>query len=170
MCRFISIAVENVKEAERIFADYNVWKNDNKSFDSEIPSKHNALWITDGQCSCNFYSDPYNPKKEERKFRKKFSKKGWPSERKDKEVRKNLNKLKHEGGLNSELYSCIQNYTNNVGDCYLHIGWYDGDQTIENINIIEHTEISSNSTFFDSNNIIENVLYRFTNKAHDNSL
>ena len=166
MCRFISIAVEDANEAKKIFAGYTVWDNENKSFKSEVPQQYNTLWVTDGHCSCDFYSDPYDPEKEANKLRRRFSKpkykkKGWSKERVEREVEQILNKPKKEGGLSALLFSCIQTYTNNIGSCYFHVGWYNGDQTKQGLNITEHSKVSISNDSFNSNSVNENVLYKF---------
>jgi len=170
MCRFISIAIEDVDEAKRFFAGYTVWENENKSFKSEVPPQYGTLWVTDGHCSCDFYSDPYNPESEAQKLRKRFSKpkykkKGWSEERIESEVKKILSKPKQEGGLSSLLYSCIQNYTKAIGCCYFHVGWYDGDQTKQGLNIVERSNVPINSSSVNASNISENVLYKFTKQS-----
>ncbi len=167
MCRFISIAVEDTKHAKRIFAGYTVWENENKSFKTEIPLKFSAPWLTDGHCSCDLFSNPYDPENEAQKLRKRFSKpkykkKGWSQERIEREIENILKKPKEKGGLSTILFSCIQSYTKEVGSCYFHIGWYSGDQTKQGLNIIERSKVSVESGLFNANNIEENVLYQFT--------
>ncbi len=86
MCRFISIAVEDEREAKRIFGGYSLWKNDNKSFISEVDTKFKTLWVTGGHCSCELYSYPYDPVAEAEKCKRKYSrskyrKKGCPEEK-----------------------------------------------------------------------------------------
>jgi hypothetical protein len=167
MCRFISIAVENVEEAKRLFAGYTVWANENKSFKSELPPQFGTLWVTDGHCSCDFYSDPYDPENEAQKLRKRFSKlkykkKGWSEERIEREVKQILGKPKQEGGLSSLLFSCIQHYTKNIGSCYFHVGWYDGDQTKQGLRIVDYANVSINSGSVNASDIDEDVLYKFS--------
>ena len=167
MCRFISIAVEDVEEAKKIFAGYTVWGNENKSFKSEIPQQYNTLWITDGHCSCDFYSDPYDPENEAQKLRKRFSKpkykkKGWSQERIEREIEHILNKPKEECGLSTSLFLCIQSYTKSIGSCYFHVGWYSGDQTKQGLNIVERSKVSVRTGSFNANDVNENVLYNFT--------
>ena len=167
MCRFISIAVEDPEEAKRIFPGYTVWDNENKSFKSKVPQKYKALWVTDGHCSCDYYSDPYDPENEAQKLKKRFSKpkykkKGWSEERIEREIKHILSKPKEEGGLSSLLFLCIQNYTKTVGSCYFHVGWYNGDQTKQGLDINERTKVSLSAGPFKSNDVNENVLYEFT--------
>jgi len=167
MCRFISIAVEDTVEAKRYFAGYSVWDNDNKSFKSEVPSHYNALWVTNGHCSCDLYSNPSDPDKEAEKLRKRFSKpkykkKGWSQERIDREINHILKKPKNEGGLSAMLFSCIHNYTNEIGSCFFHVGWYNGDQTKQGLNIVKRAKLSIERDSFNANNVNENVLYEFT--------
>lgn len=174
MCRFITIGVENVAEAKKIFADYTVWGNTNKSFISEIPTKHKMLWVTDEQCSCAFYSIPYDPEKDAEKLKKKFSKpkyrKKWTAERIDREVKEILSRTKQNGGLNFHLFSCVQNYSINFGNCYLHVGWYDGDQTKDDIKIEDRVSVAINLSELTANDICENILYKFYKSKHNNHM
>ncbi len=167
MCRFISIAVEDSREAKTIFTGYKVWENVNKSFGSEVPSHYHSLWVTDGHCSCDFYSDPFDPENEAKKYRKRFSKpkyrkKGWSQERIEREIEHILNKPVKKGGLSTPLFSCIESYTINIGSCYFHVGWYSGDQTRQGISIIERKKVSASGGVFTENEVNENTLYEFT--------
>jgi hypothetical protein len=167
MCRFISIAVEDAYEAKRFLVGYEIWENENKSFKSAVPPHFGTLWVTDGNCSCGLYSDPYDPKNEADKLRKRFSKqkykkRGWTEERIEQEIKQILRRPKDEGGLSSQLFSCIQNYTKIAGSCYFHVGWYSGDQTMQGLNILEYAKVSINSGSFNAGDIIEYVLYEFT--------
>ncbi len=167
MCRFISIAVEDEREAKRIFGGYSLWKNDNKSFISEVDTKFKTLWVTDGQCSCNLYSYPYDPVAEAEKYRKKFSrskyrKKGWTEEKIEREVKFILNrKSKDKGGLSESLFYSLHHYVKEVGCCYFHLGWYSGDQNRQGINIHERPEIRLSSGSVEASEISEDVLYKF---------
>jgi hypothetical protein len=167
MCRFISIAVEDTEVAKSIFAGYNVWDNENKSFKSEIPPQYHPLWVTDGHCSCGFYSEPYDPEYESQKLRKKFSKpkykkKGWSQERIEREIEHIMRKQKEKGGLSSLLFSCIEAYTKNAGSCYFHIGWYSGDQTKQGLNIADRKKVTLSSGSITESEVNENTLYEFT--------
>jgi hypothetical protein len=167
MCRFISMAVENVAEARRIFAGYALWDNENKSFKSEVPAKFEMLWVTDGHCSCGFYSKPYDPIVEKEKLIKRFSKpkyrkKGWSPERIEREVEAILNKPKVEGGLSRPLFSCLQSYTSEAGCCYFHMGWYSGDPDRQGLRIDKRLNVTISSGAIGAVEIYENVLYEFT--------
>ena len=167
MCRFISIAVEDSKEAKSIFAGYQVWENENKSFKSEVPPHYHSFWVTDGHCSCDLYSEPFDPDIEAQKLRKRFSKskykkKGWSQERIDKEINYILNRPVKKGGLSKLLFSCIESYTKSSGSCYFHIGWYSGDQTKQGINIFEQKYVSLSDGAFNEGEVNENILYKFT--------
>ncbi len=167
MCRFISIAVENSKEAISIFAGYEVWENENKSFKFEVPINCHALWVTDGHCSCDLYSEAYDPEVEAQKLRKRFSKpkykkKGWSQERIEREIKHILNRPIKKGGLSMPLFSCIQRYTKNTGNCYFHVGWYSGDQTKQGLSIFERKNISLSGGAFTESEVKENTLYKFT--------
>lgn len=166
MCRFISMAVEDVAEAKRTFAGYVLWGNENKSFKSEVPAKFETLWVTDGHCSCGFYSKPYDPEVEKEKLSKRFSKpkyrkKGWSPERIEREVEYILKKPKAEGGLSGPLFSCLQSYTSEVGCCYFHMCWYSGDQDKQGLRIDGRLKVSINSGAVGATEIHENVLYIF---------
>lgn len=167
MCRFISIAVEDVEEAKRIFAGYQVWENENKSFSLEIPLEYHALWVTDGHCSCGFYSEPYNPEQEAQKLRKRFSKpkykkKGWSQERIEKEIENILRKPNAKGGLSAPLFASIENYTKHSGSCYFHVGWFSGDQIKQGLNIVERIKVTVGGGLFNENDVKEDTLYEFT--------
>lgn len=167
MCRFISIAVEDAEEAKKIFAGYSVWDNENKSFKPEIPSQYHLFWVTDGHCSCGFYSDPYDPEYESRKLRKKYSKqkykkKGWSQERIEREIEHIMSKPKEKGGLSPLLFSCIEAYIKSKGSCYFHIGRYSGDQTKQGPNITDRKKVSVSSGAIAENEVNENTLYEFT--------
>lgn len=167
MCRFISIAVEDVEKVKKVFAGYRVWENENKSFKSEIPAQYHPLWVTDGHCSCDFYADPFNPENEAQKLRKRFSKskykkKGWSQERIEREIGHILNKPIQKGGLSTPLFSCIESYTKSTGSCYFHIGWYSGDQTKQGLNITERKKVSVTGEAITENEVNENILYEFT--------
>jgi hypothetical protein len=162
------MAVENQKEAKRIFGGCSLWKNENKSFKSEVGTKFNSFWVTGGQCSCALYSYPYDPEAESEKFRKKFSrlkyrKKGWSQDRVEREVEQILNrKSKEKGGLSEFLFHCLQNYTKEVGRNYFHFGWYSGDQNKQGLKIVERTEVILSSGLVNASEIYEDVLYTFT--------
>ncbi len=167
MCRFISIAVEDLKEAKRIFAGYQVWENENKSFKSEVPQHYHSLWVTDGLCSCDLYSEPYDPEIKAQKLRKRFSKskykkKGWSQERIEKEIEHILNRPIKKGGLSAPLFSCIESYTKSSGSCYFHVGWYSGDQTKQGLSIFEQKNVSLSGETFNECEVNENTLYIFT--------
>lgn len=166
MCRFISIAVKDAGEAKNIFAGYQVWENQNSSFSSEIPPEYYPLWVTDGLCSCDFYSDPYNPEYEAQKLKKKFSKpkykkKGWSHERIEREIENILSKPFAKGGLSLPLFICIKKYTKSSGNCYFHVGWFNGDQTKQGLNIVERKKVSVSAGEFEENEVNENTLYEF---------
>jgi len=167
MCRFISIAVEDEPEAKRLFGGYSLWKNENKSFISAVDIKFKTLWVTDGHCSCDLYSYPYDPIAEAEKYRKKFSKskyrkKGWTSDKVEREVEFILSrKSREKGGLSDSLFFSLQNYVKVIGRCYFHLGWYTGDQNKQGINILESSEKCLSSGSVESSEIKEDVLYKF---------
>ena len=161
------MAVEDVAEARRIFAGYVLSGNENKLFKSEVPAKFETLWVTDGHCSCGFYSKPYDPEVEKEKLIKRFSKpkyrkKGWSPERIEREAETILKKPKMEGGLSQPLFSWLQSYTSEVGCCYFHMGWYSGDPDKQGLRIDERLRVSIGSGADGAAEIYENVLYEFT--------
>ena len=167
MCRFISMAFEDKIEAKKIFAGYSLWDSENNSFRLEVPSVFNAVWVTDAHCSCDFYSEPYDPIMAAEKIKKRFSKpkyrkKGWSQERIEREVEHILKKPSREvGGLSEPLYHCIKTYIQEIGSCYFHIGWYSGDQNKQGLKINERSEHSISSGSFKASEINEDVLYIF---------
>ena len=162
------MAVENEREAKAIFAGYSLWKNENKSFNFELDSGFEALWVTDAHCSCAFYSEPYDPEAEAEKLRKRFSKskyrkKGWTQERIEREVEHILNnKSKTEGGLSEPLFLCLQSYVTKIGRCYFHVGWYSGDQTKQGLKIDVRSKVSVSLGAINVSEIDKDVLYTFT--------
>lgn len=162
------MAVEDDRDAKRVFGGYSLWKNENKSFGSELDPEFHALWVTTGQCSCSLYFYPYDPEEEAEKFRKKFSrlkyrKKGWTHDKVEKEVEHILNnRPKAKGGLSDPLFHCLKNYTSDVGSCYFHLGWYSGDQNKQGLEIVERAQMKLSSGSVDASDIYEDVLYTFT--------
>jgi len=165
MCRFISMAFEYKEEAKRIFGGYKVWDNENQAFNLEVPTDYASLWITDGHCSCCYYTYPYDPEKDADKLRKRYrkKKKGWSAERIEQEVAKTISsRNKENGGLSDPLFACIKDYVREAGPCYFHIGWFSGDQTKQGIKFRGRQAQTLATGEFGAENVLEDVLYRFS--------
>lgn len=162
------MAIKDNAEAKKIFSGYVIYACENKSFRSVMLPEFNSVWVTDGHCSCNFYSEPYDPILAIEKLRKIFSKpkyrkKGWTNDRIEKEIKKILKTThKNDGGLSEPLFNCLQTYTREVGLCQIHIGWYSGDQNNEGLRIEEILELLISNNFNKAIEIKENVLYKLT--------
>ena len=158
------MAVEDKSKAKLIFAGYDIWGCENKSFISKVNSNFDTLWVTEGQCLCSLFSEPYDPLLAAEKLRKKFSKpkyrkKGWSEARIEREIERIQKTSKKEGGLSSLLFNNIQTYTKEVGICQMHVGWYSGDQNKEGIIINECVDFIVSANVGRAREINENVLY-----------
>jgi hypothetical protein len=164
MCRFIALAVKEKQPVYEALSGYFLSDNTNTTLVNAVPGGYTWLWITDGHCSCGFYTPILDIDKEITKIRKKYSKpkyrkKGWNEKRINEKI-EGIKKKCRSSGLSEPLYKALRNYLITHRKCFFFIGWISGDPNEEPFSItgVENFEISGES--FNQSDIKENLLYR----------